>query len=171
MCLVAQSCLTLCDPIDCSLPGSSMSMEFSRQEYWSGSKAPNRTARPTPNSLAPPHTHTLELQTGQICEPTRWVSSSEKEPGLNKQTRLRHNAPHRMLRKAYVHQGACAAMDAHAHTAHPLWVGPVQCPLRFSRHWGRLLEPQGLWRMRKGLEDYIFFLPLQSFVCIHKLWW
>ena len=24
LCLVAQSCLTLCDPIDCSLPGSSI---------------------------------------------------------------------------------------------------------------------------------------------------
>ena len=30
-----QSCLTLCDPMDCSLPGSSY-MGFSKQEYWSG---------------------------------------------------------------------------------------------------------------------------------------
>ena len=29
-----QSCLTLCDPMDYSLPG--FSMECSRQEYWSG---------------------------------------------------------------------------------------------------------------------------------------
>ena len=29
-----QSCLTLCDPIDCS-PPSLLSMGFSRQEYWS----------------------------------------------------------------------------------------------------------------------------------------
>ena len=32
---VAQLCPTLCDPMDCSLPGSG-SMGFSRQEYWSG---------------------------------------------------------------------------------------------------------------------------------------
>ena len=32
---VAQSCLTLSDPMDCSLPGSSVH-GFSRQEYWSG---------------------------------------------------------------------------------------------------------------------------------------
>ena len=32
---IYQSCLTLSDPMDCSLPGSS-SMGFSRQEYWSG---------------------------------------------------------------------------------------------------------------------------------------
>ena len=31
---VTFSCLTLCNTMDCSLPGSS-SMEFSRQEYWS----------------------------------------------------------------------------------------------------------------------------------------
>ena len=30
-----QSCQTLCDPVDCSLPAS-LSMGFSRQEYWSG---------------------------------------------------------------------------------------------------------------------------------------
>ena len=30
-----QSCLTLCDPMDCS-PPAPLSMEFSRQEYWSG---------------------------------------------------------------------------------------------------------------------------------------
>ena len=34
-CLVPQSCLTLCDPMDCSPPGSSV-LGFSRQEYWSG---------------------------------------------------------------------------------------------------------------------------------------
>ena len=32
---VTQSCLTLCDPIDCRPPGSSV-YGISRQEYWSG---------------------------------------------------------------------------------------------------------------------------------------
>ena len=32
---VIQSCLTLCDPMDCSLPAP-LSMGFPRQEYWSG---------------------------------------------------------------------------------------------------------------------------------------
>ena len=35
---VAQSCPTLSDPMDCSLPGSS---GFSRQEYWSGVPLPS----------------------------------------------------------------------------------------------------------------------------------
>ena len=33
--LATQSCLPLCDPMDCSLPDP-LSMEFSKQEYWSG---------------------------------------------------------------------------------------------------------------------------------------
>ena len=33
--LVAQSCTTLCDPMDRS-PQAPPSMEFSRQEYWNG---------------------------------------------------------------------------------------------------------------------------------------
>ena len=36
---VSQSCPTLRDPMDCSLPGSS-SMGFSRQEHWSGVPVP-----------------------------------------------------------------------------------------------------------------------------------
>ena len=35
VCLVPQSCLTLCDPMDCSPPGP-VSMGFSRQEYRNG---------------------------------------------------------------------------------------------------------------------------------------
>ena len=39
--LCAQSCLTLCNPMDCSPPGSSVHVEFSRQEYWSGLPFPS----------------------------------------------------------------------------------------------------------------------------------
>ena len=38
---VAQICLTLCDPMDCSLHQASPSMGFSRQEYWGGSPFPS----------------------------------------------------------------------------------------------------------------------------------
>ena len=44
--LVAQSCLTLCDPMDCRPPGSSV--EFSRQEYWSGLPFPSPGDLPNP---------------------------------------------------------------------------------------------------------------------------
>ena len=35
-----QSCLTLCNPMDCSPPGSSIREIFSKQEYWSGLPCP-----------------------------------------------------------------------------------------------------------------------------------
>ena len=37
-----------CDPMDCSLPGSSESMGFSRQEYWSGLPFPSPGGLPDP---------------------------------------------------------------------------------------------------------------------------
>ena len=42
--LVTQLCLTLCNPMDCSLL---LSMEFSRQEYWSGLPFPSPGIFPT----------------------------------------------------------------------------------------------------------------------------
>ena len=42
---VAQLCLTLCDPMDYQAP---LSMEFSRQEYWSGLPFPSPGDLPDP---------------------------------------------------------------------------------------------------------------------------
>ena len=36
VCLVAQSCLTLCEPMDCSLPRFLCPWGFAMQEYWTG---------------------------------------------------------------------------------------------------------------------------------------
>ena len=47
--LVARSSLTLCNPMDCSLPGSSV-MEFSRQEHWSGLLFPSPGDLPDPGT-------------------------------------------------------------------------------------------------------------------------
>ena len=44
---VAQLCLTLCDPIDCSYQAP-VSMGFSRQEYWSGLPFPSPGDLPNP---------------------------------------------------------------------------------------------------------------------------
>ena len=44
VCLVGQSCLTLCNPVDCS----PLSMGFSRQEYWSGLPFPTPGHLPHP---------------------------------------------------------------------------------------------------------------------------
>ena len=45
--LVAQSCPTLCDPMDCS-PQGPLSMKFSRQAYWSGLPFPSPGDFPNP---------------------------------------------------------------------------------------------------------------------------
>ena len=50
-CLHAKSfqlCPTLCNPMDCSPPDSSVSMGFSRQEYWSGWLCPPPGGLPGP---------------------------------------------------------------------------------------------------------------------------
>ena len=43
----AQLCLTLCDPMDCSCHAP-LSMEFFRQEYWSGLPFPSPRYLPSP---------------------------------------------------------------------------------------------------------------------------
>ena len=59
VCLVTQLCLTLCNPMYCSLPGSSpLSMGFSRQEYWSGLPCP--PPGDLPNPRMEPRSHTLQ---------------------------------------------------------------------------------------------------------------
>ena len=46
--LVTQSCLTVCDPMDCSPPGSSVHEIFSRQGYWSVLPFPSPGDLPNP---------------------------------------------------------------------------------------------------------------------------
>ena len=48
LCLVTQSYPTLCNSIDCSLPGFSVHAEFSTQEYWSGLPCPPPGDLPNP---------------------------------------------------------------------------------------------------------------------------
>ena len=56
VCLHAQSCLTLCDPngLACQAP---LSMEFSRQKYWSGFPFPS--PEDLPNPVIEPGSHAL----------------------------------------------------------------------------------------------------------------
>src|SRR5574337_949145 len=48
MCLVAQSCPILCDPMDCSPDRLLCPWGFSRQEYWSGLPCPPPGDLPNP---------------------------------------------------------------------------------------------------------------------------
>ena len=55
-----QSCLTLCDPMDHS-PQAPLSMEFSRQEYWSGLPCP------PPGDLSHPGVELLSLSSTALA--------------------------------------------------------------------------------------------------------
>ena len=60
LCSVTQSCPTLCDPMHCSPPDSSVH-GLSRQEYWSG------LPFPAPGDLPDPGTETLSLESPALA--------------------------------------------------------------------------------------------------------
>ena len=56
-CSVTKLCLTLCNPMDCSLPVSSVHGGFSRQEYWNGLPCPPPQDLPNPGIKTEPFLH------------------------------------------------------------------------------------------------------------------
>ena len=69
--LVTQSCLTLCTPLDCVAHHSPLSMEFSRQGYWSGLPFPSPGDLPDPGvKPEPPALQTDSL----LSEPSEGTS-------------------------------------------------------------------------------------------------
>ena len=76
---VTQSGPTLCNPMDCSPPGSShqapLSMRFSRQEYWSGLPFPSPSDLPY-SGIEP---RSLSLQADSLpSEPPTKVNEERK---------------------------------------------------------------------------------------------
>ena len=69
-----QSCPTLCDPMDCSLPG--FSVGFSRQEYWSGLPSPLPGDLPNPG-LNPRLLPLLHWQGGSLSLAPPWKSDGK----------------------------------------------------------------------------------------------
>ena len=64
---VAQLCPTICDPMDCSLPSSSVHV-FSRQEYWSGLPFPSPGDLPNPRTEA-----SSALQADSLLSHPTWL--------------------------------------------------------------------------------------------------
>ena len=80
--LVTQSCLTLCDPMDCSHQAP-LSIEFSRQEYWSGLPFPSPGDLPDPGiELRPPALQAVSLPSEPLGKPRLCKERSK----LNKKT-------------------------------------------------------------------------------------
>ena len=59
VCVLTQWCPTLCDPMDCSRPGSSVHGDSPRKEYWSGLPCPS--AGDLPNPGIEPRSPTLQV--------------------------------------------------------------------------------------------------------------
>ena len=82
---VAQSCLTLCDPMDCSCQ-TPLSIEFSRQEHWSELQFPPPGDLPNPGTEPEsPALHTDTLlseppETAILSNILAWKISCTEEP-------------------------------------------------------------------------------------------
>ena len=85
LCLVRHWCPTLCNPMDCSLPGSS-SMGFSRQKYWNG--LPCCPPGDLPNPWIEPRSPTLQVDS-LLSEPP----GVPKNTGVGNQSLLQGNFP------------------------------------------------------------------------------
>ena len=81
--LAAQSCPTLCDPMDCSLPGSALpSMGFSRQKYCSGLPFPSPEDLPDSGTeLAAAAAKSLQL-CPTLCDPIDGSPPGSPVPGI-----------------------------------------------------------------------------------------
>ena len=82
--LVAQLCLTLCDPVDCSLPGSSVhGMNSPGQEYWSWLPFPSQGDLPEPGiELGSPALQADSLSSEPPGKVLRYFSSSKIQLNL-----------------------------------------------------------------------------------------
>ena len=74
LCLAAQSCLTLCDPMDCSLPGSSVHGVLH-------ARIPEWVAMPTPGDLPD-----LEIEPTPPAPPAQQTDFFTTEPPVKPHT-------------------------------------------------------------------------------------
>ena len=78
---VVQSCLTLRDPMDCSLPGSSIHGIF-QAKYWSGLPFPSPGDLPDPG-IEPAATAAKSLQScPTLCDPIDGSPPGSTAPGI-----------------------------------------------------------------------------------------
>ena len=82
---VAQSCLTLCNPVDCIAHEVPPPMGFSRQEYWSGLPLPSPGDIPDPG--IEPRSPTLQADTLTSEPPGK---PNDKEPTCQYRKQKRH---------------------------------------------------------------------------------
>ena len=115
-----QSCLTLCDPIDGSPPGSPVP-GFSRQQHWSGLSFPS-PLEPPKGSLAKDNSVQFS-SVAQLC-PTLCDPMDCSMPGLP----VHHQLPE--LTQTHIHGVSDAIQPCHP------WSSPSPPTLNLSQHQG-----------------------------------
>ena len=77
--LIAQSCLTLCDPMDCTACHALLSMGFSRQGYWSGLPFPSPEDVPNPGiELRSPELQSDALPSELLGKPRFYITQGKE---------------------------------------------------------------------------------------------
>ena len=77
VCVCAQSCPTICGPVDCIAHQASLCMGFSRQEYWSGLPCPPPGDLPYPG-MEPVSPASLAFACRLITASTTWEALCSK---------------------------------------------------------------------------------------------
>ena len=96
MCLVAQSCPILCDPMDCSPDRLLCPWGFSRQEYWSGLPCPPPGDLPNPGTE--PRSPALQADSLPSEPPGKPVNT-----GVGSLSLLQGNFPTQELNWGFLH--------------------------------------------------------------------
>ena len=76
--LVAQSCLTPCDPMGCIACQAPLSMEFSRQVYWSGLPFPSSRDLPDPGIKPESPALQADYSPSELQEDQQYIHRSKK---------------------------------------------------------------------------------------------
>ena len=101
LCLISQSCPTLCNPMDCSPLGCSVHGKFSRQEYWN--RLPCPPPGDLPNSGIEPRSPTLQVGSLLSEPPGKGMTGLENQFANSLMwlvARGLSSLPHRLLHRA-----------------------------------------------------------------------
>ena len=122
-CLVTQSCLTLCNPVDCITCQAPLSMGFSRQEYWKG------LPFPPPGDLPNPRDQTCHLSHPLHCRQIIY-HLSQKSKAAAKKMKLTVGSIHVQMSECLLYSSAgfpgiwCSVLGVTLFKGTP----PTKCP-------------------------------------------
>ena len=152
-----QSCPTLCNLVDCSPP--TLSMGFSRQEYWSGLPCPPPGALPDPGIEPASHT-SPELAGGFFTTSATWEALTLAE-SLSKLSRV----------QTLVNPGQ-EKVSKMAWKVSPGTIEPKFSKQRWRHHWKTLKEnfPALLPLKLCGFQSFPFWFQYGNLWIMQRFW-